>query len=447
MSTRVEARVPRGMRDILPEQMIKRQYVMDVVSQVFQKFGFEPLQTPAIELYETLMGKYGPEAEKLIYQTFHEGGSEELALRYDLSVPLSRLVGMHPQLAMPFKRYHIAPVWRAERPQRGRYREFYQCDCDTVGSSSMLSDAETINVIYAILERLGFTEFSIHINHRKVLNGIGQFAGVPEEQLAGLYRSIDKLDKIGLQGVKKELADNRIPEPAVDRLLDLLQTEGRNRELIDNLEEPLGGLEEARQGLQDLEQILDYLEALGVPEEFYTVKFAMVRGLEYYTGSIYETTVRQSKITSSVTGGGRYDKLIGMFREESLPAVGTTIGIERIIDIMEELDMFPSQVGDTVVEVLVTLFGPEQAKASLSMADRLRQAGINTELYSLDYSLRSQFKYANRKNIPYVVVIGPDEAEQQRATVRDFVSGEQKTVARSQAAQQIKEWMEEDKKS
>ncbi|HSR53408.1 MAG TPA: histidine--tRNA ligase [Acidobacteriota bacterium] len=444
MSTRVEARVPRGMRDILPEQMIRRQYVMDVISDVFEEFGFEPLQTPAIELYETLMGKYGPDAEKLIYQTFHEGGSEELALRYDLSVPLCRLVAMHPQLPTPFKRYHIAPVWRAERPQRGRYREFYQCDCDTVGSDSMLADAETINVIYAILTRLGFGSFGIQINHRKVLNGIGQFAGVPQGQLGGLYRSIDKLDKIGLAGVKKELADNRIPEDAIERLMELLQTEGRNRQLLDNLREPLGSFEEARQGLDELSQILDYLEALRVPEKFFTFKFAMVRGLEYYTGSIYETTVKESKITSSVTGGGRYDRLIGMFRKESLPAVGTTIGIERIIDIMEELEMFPPQVGDTVVEVLVTLFGPEQARASLALADRLRQAGIKTEMYQLESSLRSQFKYANRKSIPYVVVIGPDEAEKHQATVRDFVSGEQKTLPQSEAAAQIQEWMEED---
>ena len=234
---RITPRVPRGMRDILPEQMIKRQYVIDVIRGVFEEFGFEPLQTSAIELSETLMGKYGPEAEKLIYQANHPGGKESLSLRYDLSVPLCRVVAMRPELVKPFKRYQIAPVWRGERPQRGRYREFYQCDADTVGSASMLADAETLNVIYEILTRLGFRRFVMNINDRKIITGIGLFSGVPEDRLAALYRAIDKLDKIGLDGVREELRSHQIADDVVERLLTLLQIEGENEAVLGALRE------------------------------------------------------------------------------------------------------------------------------------------------------------------------------------------------------------------
>ena len=219
MSAFIKPRVPRGMRDILPEQMIRRQYVIDVIRDVFEEFGFEPLQTPAMELSEVLTGKYGPDAEKLIYQAGHTGGKEDISLRYDLSVPLCRVVAMYPQLPKPFKRYQIDPVWRAERPQKGRYRQFFQCDADTVGSDTMLADAENVNLVYQVLSRLGFKQFEININERKLITGIGQFAGVPTEQLGGLYRSIDKLDKIGLDGVTSELRENNIPEDVIGKLL------------------------------------------------------------------------------------------------------------------------------------------------------------------------------------------------------------------------------------
>ena len=377
MSQFIKPRVPRGMRDILPEQMIRRQYVIDVIRDVFEEFGFEPLQTPAMELSEVLTGKYGPDAEKLIYQAGHTGGKEDISLRYDLSVPLCRVVAMYPQLPKPFKRYQIDPVWRAERPQKGRYRQFFQCDADTVGSDSMLADAENVNLVYQVLSRLGFKQFEISINERKLITGIGQFAGVPTEQLGGLYRSIDKLDKIGLDGVTSELKENNIPEDVIEKLLRLLQIEGDAEKILSQLNQQLNDFETACEGISNLKELIDYISILGVPEEFYRVNVAMVRGLEYYTGPIYETIVEEPKI-GSITGGGRYDELIGSFSKQGYPATGTSFGIERIIDVMEEFDMFPTTVGKTVTQVLMTVFDDDLMEESLKLATQLRR-GRNSD--------------------------------------------------------------------
>jgi histidyl-tRNA synthetase len=425
------------MRDILPEQMLRRQYVIDVIRGVFEEFGFEPLQTSALELSETLMGKYGPDAEKLIYQANHPGGKEELSMRYDLSVPLCRVVAMYPQLIKPFKRYQIAPVWRGERPQRGRYREFYQCDADTVGSASMLADAETLNVIYAILTRLGFKQFSMNINDRKIITGIGQFSGVPGDRLGGLYRSIDKLDKIGLDGVREELRANEIPEYVVDRLLTLLQIEGENEAVLGALREQLGEYPIAVDGLDELQLVLRYLKALEIPSTRYKVNFAMVRGLEYYTGPIYETTIEEPRMPS-ITGGGRFDELVGMFMDHSYPATGTTIGIERIIDAMDELDMFPPSVGRTTAQALVARVEPGFVEEALKLAGTLRQAGVNTELYFEDDSLKTQIQHARKKSIPYVAILGPDEVAANAVTLRDMREGRQETLPVEEAVARIK---------
>jgi len=441
MAQKIEPRVPRGMRDLLPEQMIRRQYVIDVIRGVFEEFGFEPLQTSAVELSETLLGKYGPEAEKLIYHAHHVGGKEQLALRYDLSVPLCRVVAMYPNLMKPFKRYQISPVWRAERPQKGRYREFFQCDADTVGSASMLADAETLNVIYEILTRLGFKKFNMNFNNRKILNGIGQYSGVPEEWLGGLYRSIDKLEKIGLDGVKQELKTNQIPDEVIERLLNLLQIEGENLAVLTALRDKLGNYPVALEGIAELEEIIGYLTALGIPAEYYKVKFAMVRGLEYYTGPIYETTIEEPKMPS-ITGGGRFDNLVGMFMDRSYPATGTTIGIERIIDAMEEMNAFPAAVGKTTAQALMTLFNAQMRPESLMLANLLRQAGLKTELYFESDPLGGQIRYASRKGIPYVVILGPDELAGEKVTVRHLALKAQQTVNRAEAAGLIKQWMQ-----
>ena len=432
----IKPRVPRGMRDILPEQMIRRQYVIDVIRNVFEEFGFEPLQTPALELSEVLTGKYGPDAEKLIYQAGHTGGKEDISLRYDLSVPLCRVIAMHPQLPKPFKRYQIDPVWRAERPQKGRYRQFFQCDADTVGTDSMLADAENVNLIYQVLTRLGFKQFEININDRKLITAIGQFAGVPNEQLAGLYRSIDKLDKIGLEGVREELVENQIPEPVIEKLLNLLQIEGHTATVLSALSEQLGDSEVAKEGIGELHELSDYLVTLGVPDEFYRVNVAMVRGLEYYTGPIYETVVEEPKI-GSITGGGRYDELIGSFSKQSHPATGTSFGIERIIDVMEEFNMFPPAVGKTVTQVLVTVFDAQLAQESLKLATLLRQSGIRTEVYCRPTRLSGQIKYADTKGIPYAVILGSDEVEAGTVAIRDLANREQRVIPRENLVEYI----------
>ncbi len=436
---RLSARLPRGMRDILPEKMIRRQYVIDTIQSVFEEFGFEPLQTPAMELNETLQGKYGADAERLMYQASHGKSKEKLALRYDLSVPLCRVVAMHRDLIKPFKRYQIAPVWRADRPQRGRYREFYQCDADTVGSSSVIADAETLNVIHEILTRLGFRQFTTHINNRKILTGIGEFAGVPDALLPGLYRSIDKLEKIGLRGVRRELQSQEIPEDVVDRLLDLLQISGDNKAILSDLAASLQGHPTALEGIAELEKIVSYLETLGIPEQRCAVKFAMVRGLEYYTGPIYETTIVEPP-RPSITGGGRFDNLIGMFQKESLPATGTTIGIERIIDAMEELDMFPPQVRRTVCEVLISQFDESTIHACLRLGKELRSRGINVELSHEALPLGKQIRYADKKGIPFVAILGPDELEKSQVTIKNLAARQQKTVDIEKASQVIRNW-------
>ncbi len=440
MATFIRPRVPRGMRDILPEQMIRRQYVIDVIRDVFEEFGFEPLQTPALELSEVLTGKYGPDAEKLIYQAGHVGGKEDISLRYDLSVPLCRVIAMHPQLPKPFKRYQIDPVWRAERPQKGRYRQFFQCDADTVGTESMLADAENVNLIYQVLTRLGFEQFEVNINDRKLITGIGQFAGVPTEQLGGLYRSIDKLDKIGVSGVRDELAENQIPESVIEKLLALLQIEGDTATVLNALNEQLGDSEVAREGIAELEELNSYLTTLGVPDKFYRVNVSMVRGLEYYTGPIYETVVEEPKI-GSITGGGRYDELIGSFSKQGYPATGTSFGIERIIDVMEEFDMFPAAVGKTVTQVLVTVFDADLAQESLKLATLLREDGIRTEVYSRPTRLSTQIKYADTKGIPYAVILGSDELEAGKVAIRNLARREQLIVPRTEFVEHIQKWI------
>ena len=439
MEEKVRPRLPRGMRDILPQKMILRQYVIGVIRSVFEEFGYEPLSTPAVELRDTLTGKYGPDAERMIYEVRREGARERLALRYDLSVPLSRVMAMYPDLQKPFKRYQISPVWRGERPGKGRYREFYQCDVDTVGTASMLADAELLDITRELLTRLGFQEFVMKINNRKILTGIGQFAGVPQELLPGLYRSIDKLEKLGLDGVKEELRANQVPEDVIKRLLGLLRVTGGSRAILTELRERLAGYPIALEGIGELEEVLSHLETLGVPEKQYQVDFAMVRGLDYYTGPIFETVVQEPGI-GSISGGGRYDELIGMFTDRSYPATGTSFGIERVIDVMDELGMFPPEVTTTIARVMVTIFDQALVGASLQASYELRKAGLNTELYFENDPLGDQIRYALKKGVPYVVIIGPDELAESRVTIRNLPLNEQRTVERQMMATTIKDW-------
>jgi len=433
------------MRDILPTKMALRQHVMATVERVFAEFGFEPLVTPAVELAEVLFGKYGEDAEKLFFMVEHPGGKEKLALRYDLSVPLSRLIAQYPDLPKPFRRYQIAPVWRAERPQRGRYREFYQCDADIVGSSSMLADGEIIALIYAILRRLGFEQFVILINDRKILTGMGHYSGVPDEHLPQLYRSIDKLDRIGPEGVRRELCNAGLDARAVDRLFALLRpASGAGQPTLDELREELADYPIAVEGVSELEELLSYLPALGVARDSYRVDLAMVRGLDYYTGPIFETIVEKPRI-GSITGGGRFDGLVSRFSKRGYPATGTTIGIERIIDVMEDLDMCPSDVGETLVEVLVTVFSPALLNESLKLCTELRNSGLHCELYYGRKPLGGQIRYALKKAIPLLVILGPDELEAGQVMARDLRREIQVQVARSELVSLLREWLEGDR--
>lgn len=439
MVEKVKPRLPRGMRDTLPQQMILRQHVIEVIRKVFEEFGYEPLSTPSVESYETLTGKYGPDAERMIYLVSREGSKEKLALRYDLSVPLSRVVAMHPDLQKPFKRYQISPVWRGERPGKGRYREFYQCDVDTVGTSSMLADAELVNITHEVLIRLGFREFVMKINNRKILTGIGQFAGVPQDLLGGLYRSIDKLEKIGPEGVKEELKAAQIPEDVIERLLELLQVSGEVKGVLAELRKRLADYPITLEGIAELEEIVSFLEYIGIPKERYEVDFAMVRGLDYYTGPIFETVVEEPRI-GSIAGGGRYDELIGMFADISYPATGTSFGIERMISVMEELHMFPREVGTTISKVLVTIFDESHIGASLQVAKDLRDSGLNTELYFENDPLGDQLRHALKKGIPYIVIVGPDEVAAGQVTIRNLPLEQQRTVGREKMVAIIQDW-------
>ncbi len=438
--TTINARLPKGMRDFLPAEVIKREYVIGVLTEVFQTFGFEPIYTPVLEMRETLLGKYGADAEKLIFHAQHPGGKEELALRYDLTVPLARYAAMHEhQLTFPFRRYHIAPVWRAERPQKGRYREFFQCDVDIVGVASVAADAEIVSVLVTALQKLGFADFTVHLNNRKILTGIGQYAGVPHDQLGELYRSIDKLDKIGLDGVEQELASGGIAKEAVARMMALLQWREGGVETLGQVREQLAGVDSAQEGITELEQMLDYLAAMGVPMEHITVDLAMVRGLGYYTGPIYETVITKPENLGSVTGGGRYDELLGLFRRESLPTTGASFGIERIIGLMDRLDLYPKELATTVVQVLVTVFRPETQSATLALANALRAAGVRAEPYmNPKRSLGKQIQYADRKGAQLVAFLGEEELASNTVKFKRLRDGHEVVVPRSEAVQTVR---------
>lgn len=443
----IKPSLPKGTRDFLPQQMVQRQYVIDTVKTVFERYGYEPLETPSIEKLEVLSGKYGEEGDKLLFKVLRRGtGLEDLqygstefivkkysqlveeALRYDLTVPLSRVVAMHQdKISLPFKRYQIQPVWRADRPQRGRYREFYQCDVDTVGTESMLADAEVIAIVNDVLETLGFEQFIIRINNRKILDGILAHAGIDPKKGPAALIAIDKLDKIGIDGVRSELGKRAISEDSIKRILRVLEISGTPKEVLSELTSTINKNAVLDEGIDELQQIINYLSDLGTPPQRYKIDLYLARGLGYYTGPIYETVVEEPKI-GSLSGGGRYDHLIGMFLGKEIPATGTSFGIERIIDVMSELEMFPTSATKTAV--LVTLFDQSTLSASLSFTQELRKIGINAENFLNLAKFKKQLSYANRKEIPFVAIIGPDELAENRVTIKNMRTGEQKTFDR-----------------
>jgi histidyl-tRNA synthetase len=420
----------KGMRDFLPQRMILRHYVTDQLRKVFERYGFEPLQTPAVEYAETLEGKYGEEADKLIYK-FEDRGGRNVGLRYDLTVPLSRIVAMYPDLPKPFKRYQIAPVWRAERPQKSRYREFYQCDVDIVGCGSMIADAEVVTIAYQSLRQLGFKGFRILINNRKILQAMSELAGISAEQIAGVWRAVDKWDKIGRDGVQRDLTEFGLTDATIGRLFAMLGVSGPAAEVLRAIGAKVAEVPVGRAGVSELEDLVSFLALAEVPPEFYQIDLHMVRGLDYYTGPIFEIVVDEPKI-GSLSGGGRYDHLIGQLGGAEAPAVGLSLGLERLIDVIDELGMAPPEIRSTVTAVLVTVFDPERQAASLAIAASLRAAGVNCEVFLGTEKLANQLRYANKKNIPLAVILGPDELERGQVVLKHLLTGTQQTLERGQ---------------
>ncbi len=400
----------KGFRDFLPNEMRIRNYVIDVFKDVFASYGFEPLQTPSLEYAQVLLDKYGEDADRLVYQ-FKDFGGRRIAMPYDLTVPAARVLAKYQnEIELPFKRYQIQRIWRAEKPQKGRYREVLQCDIDIYGSPSVLADAEIITVIYETLKKLEFDKFTIKINSRKALyNMLEEKAKITEEKWDSVLQTLDKLDKKGKLEAKQELIKKGLPEKKVKDITNYWKT--------------LNPVEAD----PDLKKLALYLDNFGIDEQYIQFTPTLVRGLDYYTGAIFETVIEDADI-GSVTGGGRYDNLIKKLGGPDIPAVGTTLGLDRICDAAMEIDLFQEKVGGTA-QVLVTVFGGEFADKSIQVLKILQQKSIPVILYpDTNQDLGKQLKYANRKKIPFVAIIGPEEAKKNKATLKNMKSGEQKMV-------------------
>ncbi len=424
--SKIIPRVFKGARDFLPEQMLHRERIMQIMRTTFKKYGFAPLETPAIEYLDVLTGKYGEDADRLIYHLNYKNGTkDEAALHYDLTVPFSRVVAMHPDLVLPFKRYQMQPVWRADRPQphQGRFREFYQCDVDCVGATTMIVDAEMIAITYEVLSQLGFTDFLIKINNRKILNGLVQFIGLDGNFTQEVCRSIDKMDKMDWKDIVKELKEKNIPDAAIAKLEGLLQKDLS----LESLGVELKEVEGCQEGIAELKQVFTYLNVLGIPKHAYKFDIALARGLDYYTGPIFETKLPEHPHIGSLTGGGRYDTLIGAFTGKSMPAVGTTLGLDRIYTALHQLNLLEDI--KTSTKVLVGNFGEDTMEAALKLVAALRSKGINTEFYPESEKLKKQFSYCDRKNIPYICIIGESELQEDKISLKNMKSGEQQMMS------------------
>ena len=429
------------MRDFLPEDVRRRQYVIGVIAEVYQKYGFEPLETPAVENLETLQGKYGEEGDRLIFKILKRGegagsGQADLALRYDLTVPLARVVAEYRgRLPKFFKRYQVQPVWRADRPQKGRFREFYQCDVDAIGSTSMTVEAELLSAAADVFVALGFRDFQIVVNHRKLLNAVLTQAGVPSDLQGAALVIIDKADKIGVDGVRKELAEKGLAEGVAETLLEQLAgTPPSNlAEWMTRQSATLN--DEGQSGIEDLRQIFALCQSTSAGPHL-TLDRSLARGLSYYTGPIFE--IRVADLAGSLGGGGRYDNLVGMFSGENVPASGISLGLERILVVMGERNMFPAKVVSTPADVMVVQWLANRTSLYLAFATELRAAGVRVELYPespVEDGKKvgdKQFKYASARGIPFVAVIGADELANGTVTVKNMKTGEQTSVLRAE---------------
>ena len=445
--------IPKGTRDFSPAEMMRRTYIFDSIKEVFRTFGYAPLETPAMENLSSLMGKYGEEGDKLLFKVLNSGdfaakvAPEELAnstalaakicekgLRYDLTVPFARYVVQHQnEISFPFKRYQVQPVWRADRPQKGRYREFYQCDVDVIGSRSLMNEVELIRIVERVFRKLGI-RVVLKMNNRKILYGIAETIGYADKMI-DITVAIDKLEKIGLDAVNAELIERGIDAESVARLRPILELEGDNMSKLSKLEEVIGESETGRKGIEEMRTIFGYAEALGVAIDI-ELDLSLARGLNYYTGAIFEVKALDYAI-GSICGGGRYDDLTGIFGLSGMSGVGISFGADRIYDVMCGLELFPA---DTMVttKVLFVNLGEAEQLASMRAVDTLRAAGISAEVYPDSAKMKKQMEYTNRRGIPYVVIIGSDELAEGAATLKDMHRGEQVKVAIVDLVQHIK---------
>lgn len=439
----------KGMRDLLPRQMLRRECVIDTVKSVYRSFGFEPLETPACERLEVLLGKYGEEGDQLVFKIMHRGEKIEralasgsatendvadMALRYDLTVPLARVVAEYQnELPKYFKRYQIQPVWRADRPQKGRFREFYQCDVDVVGSSSLTVEVEVASAVATVLEQLGFTDFSVRLNHRRLLFGLIESAGIPAALEGTALVAIDKLDKIGVEGVRKELADRGVEGAAIDHLVGMLAlADSPQDEMLDRLAAAVGENEAGRTGVDELRKLVGYATGTAAGRYFRIDPF-LARGLSYYTGPIFEVAV--ADLAGSLGGGGRYDNLVGMFLGRQIPACGFSLGLERIIVVMEERGMFGDV--ETVADVMVAVWDEASIGDSIALAGKLRAAGLRVDLFPDLDKVGKQMKYADSRGYPIVAIVGPDERDAGMVTLKTLSTGEQRQVPRASVAGEV----------
>ena len=438
--------IPKGTRDFSPAEMAKRNYIFDTIKDVYALYGYQQIETPSMETLQTLMGKYGEEGDKLLFKILNSGdfigklpANEfvsdnvlklaanicEKGLRYDLTVPFARYVVMHrDELQMPFKRYQIQPVWRADRPQKGRYREFYQCDADVVGSDSLLNEVELVQIIDTVFTKFGIN-VQIKLNNRKILAGIAEYIGQPDK-IIDITVAIDKLDKIGVEAVNAEMLANGITQDAVDKLQPILTMSGTNVEKLETIAQTICTSEIGAKGVEETRFILEKIEAVGLKNEL-QLDLTLARGLNYYTGAIFEVKAKDVAI-GSITGGGRYDNLTGIFGMPGLSGVGISFGADRIYDVLNTLDLYP-QNAIQATQVLFINFGEAEADYCLPIAGQIRAAGISVELYPDCAKMKKQMAYANAKGIPFVVLAGESEINQGKVTLKNMLTGDQQLVS------------------
>ena len=440
-------KIPKGTRDFGPEEMVKRDFIFTTIKNVFKKYGYLPIETPSMENLSVLTGKYGEEGDQLLYKILNSGdflskvnqddigkGSKNLTpkiaekgLRYDLTVPFARYVVMNQhQITFPFRRYQIQPVWRADRPQKGRYREFYQCDADVVGTDALVCEAEIVAIIDEVLDNLKITDYSINVNNRKILTGITQVINAKGKE-TDFCVAIDKLDKIGKENVLNELLERGFSENSINKLEPFFNIRGSNKEKTDQMKEFLSESETGMKGLMEMEEVFELVENLNVNNSNFNFDVTLARGLSYYTGAIFEVKVKNVSI-GSVGGGGRYDNLTGVFGLPGMSGVGFSFGVDRLYDVMEALNLFEENK-KTTTQVLIVHFDRTSFLHGLSLLSQLRKEGINSEIYPESIKLKKQLTYANKNAIPYVLVVGSEEVKTRKYAFKQMITGEQYTVS------------------